>query len=99
MYRLIAIAAPAILLGGCVSMNTTNPPPTDGGSHVCTAQPGQVLIGQQATAENGARALALTNSATLRWGPPGAVFTMDFRQDRVNVMYDESMTITEIRCG
>ena len=65
----------------------------------CDAKPAAVLHGQQATSETGDRALALTGARTLRWGPPGAVFTMDYRTDRVNVMYDAAMAITEIRCG
>ena len=37
--------------------------------------------------------------STLRWGPPNAAWTMDYRQDRVNVRYDERMKIVEITCG
>lgn len=65
----------------------------------CTAEPAQVLIGQRAGPETGARAMKLTGARTLRWGPPGAAFTMDYRTDRVNVTYDESMAITAVRCG
>lgn len=65
----------------------------------CSEGPAQGLIGQKATSETGARALELTGASQLRWGPPGAMFTMDYRTDRVNVMYDDEMRITEIRCG
>jgi len=35
----------------------------------------------------------------LRWGPPRSAMTMDFRQDRVTVAYDDAMIITHIACG
>ena len=44
-------------------------------------------------------AAGATGATSLRWGPPGAIFTMDYRQDRVNVMYDDNSMITEVRCG
>ena len=72
-------------------------PPAEAGA--CNAQAGQVLVGQQATSATGQRALELTGATSLRWGPPGAVFTMDYREDRVNLMYDENSMITEVRCG
>ena len=65
----------------------------------CAAQPAQRFIGQTATSDTGAAILTATGARTLRWGPPDSVFTMDFRQDRVNVMYDAQMRITEVRCG
>lgn len=79
----------------------TGPLPGDpqGGGALCNAAPAQGLIGQTASAETGARALAQSGARTLRWGPPGGMWTMDFRQDRVNLRYDAAMTITEISCG
>ena len=65
----------------------------------CEAAPATALVRQQANVETGANALALTGARKLRWGPPGGVFTMDFRIDRVNVIYDAAMTITQITCG
>lgn len=69
------------------------------GENACNAEAGQRFIGQMANADTGAQIMAATGARSLRWGPPGAVFTMDFRPDRVNVMYDERVRITEIRCG
>ncbi|WJY17837.1 I78 family peptidase inhibitor [Alteriqipengyuania flavescens] len=65
----------------------------------CDAQAGQYAIGQRATAELGGELLQRTGARALRWGPPGAIFTMDFRSDRLNVMYDENYIIQEVRCG
>ena len=46
--------------------------------------------------------LALAQSigaSTLRWGPPGSAMTMDFREDRLTVSYDEQMVVTRLNCG
>ena len=75
------------------------PVPVAEGDEPCAAAAAQTLIDQKATAETGAQALSLTGAQTLRWGPPGAMFTMDYRPDRVTVMYDEALLITQIKCG
>lgn len=88
-------------LAACAPMSAeTTPTPRpvgDGGE--CDAGPAQSLIGQTASSETGARALALTGARQLRWGPPRSAFTMDYRPDRVNVKYDDAMMITEVTCG
>lgn len=92
--KLIAIASlsgAAVLVGGCSTMTKV--------PEQCVAQPAQVLVGQQASSETGGRALALTGARTLRWGPPRSAWTMDYRQDRVNVRYDDNLAITEVTCG
>jgi len=91
--RLPLLAAALLPLAACVSTPMQRVP------EECAAEPAQTLIGQRATSETGARALRLTGAQTLRWGPPGAVFTMDYRTDRVSVMYDAGMVITAVRCG
>lgn len=75
------------------------PPPSGVQGGDCNAQAAAVLVGQTATAETGARALSLSGAARLRWGPPRSAFTMDYRADRVNVMYDDAMKIIEVTCG
>lgn len=79
----------------------TAPLPGDppGAAALCNAAPAQGLIGRTASTDTGASALAQSGARTLRWGPPGSMWTMDFRQDRVNLRYDAAMTITEISCG
>ena len=42
---------------------------------------------------------AATRAGQLRWGPPRSAMTMDFREDRVTVAYDDGMTITMVTCG
>ena len=96
--RLIAAIA-VMSLTACVTVEAPDAPPREIGAGVCTAEAASSLVGQTASSESGARALSLTRARTLRWGSPGAVWTMDYRQDRVNVRYDQTMAITEITCG
>jgi hypothetical protein len=96
--RLMATAA-IMLSTGCVTVDAPDATPREVGSGPCKADAASALIGQTASSETGARALALTGARTLRWGPPRSVWTMDFREDRVNVRYDDAMRITEVSCG
>lgn len=72
------------------------PPPVP---MVCNAAPAQYHIGHDATQSMGEAIVKDSGARTLRWGPPNAAWTMDLRQDRVNVRYDERMKIVEITCG
>ncbi len=65
----------------------------------CNAAPVQNHVGQDATQSRGAAILKDSGARTLRWGPPGGAWTMDFRADRVNVAYDDQLMITRITCG
>lgn len=56
-------------------------------------------MGKTATADLGAEMLKASGATTLRWGAPGTAMTMDFRQDRLTVSYDEKMVVTSARCG
>lgn len=66
---------------------------------MCNAASVQTHVGQTVTEDLGAMILAASNARSLRWGPPRSAWTMDYRQDRVNVQYDEKMVITAITCG
>ena len=54
---------------------------------------------QAIVAEMGAAILRESGARTLRWGPPRSAMTMDYRQDRVNIMYDDAYKITQVSCG
>lgn len=100
-FIFVLAAAGATLTASCSqSAPEGTPPPLTGedGSQ-CNPTPARVLVGQTASAETGARALALTGAKGLRWGPPRSAFTMDYSPTRVNVMYDDAMRITETTCG
>lgn len=72
------------------------PPPVP---MVCNAAPAQYHVGHDATQSMGEAILKDSGARTLRWGPPNAAWTMDLRQDRVNVRYDANMKIIDITCG
>lgn len=97
--KTLAALVPTMLLAACAA-HTPAPYLPDGDMpQVCDAAPAQYHIGHQATADMGAAIQKDAHAATLRWGPPDSAWTMDMRNDRVNVRYDAQMTITEITCG
>jgi hypothetical protein len=65
----------------------------------CNAEPAQYHVGHAATQAMGAAILKDSGARTLRWGPPRAAWTMDYRSDRVNVRYDDAMKIVDVTCG
>ena len=98
----------ALALGGCVvnvgdtapdRAEAVPPPPPASGPMMCNAAAAQYHIGRDATQSIGEAILKDAGARTLRWGPPNGAWTMDYRQDRVNVRYDDKMKITEITCG
>jgi len=96
-----AICALALALAACA--NTPAPGETGDAADpvlaVCDAEAAQAMIGEQAGAEIGQRLLAATGARQLRWAAPNSMMTMDYRNDRLTVEYDEAMTITRIACG
>ena len=59
----------------------------------------QSYVGQTATPDLGGAILKAVGARTLRWAPPRSAMTMDYRIDRVNVMYDDAYKITQVTCG
>lgn len=66
---------------------------------ICNAEKAQYHLGHNATQSMGEAVLKDSGARSLRWGPPGGAWTMDYREDRVNVRYDANMKITEVTCG
>ena len=95
--RLLASAA-ALPLAACAAHDApvASPPPA---VMTCNADAGQGFVGQGASADAGAAILKATGARTLRWGPPRSAMTMDYRTDRVNVIYDDGYRITQVTCG
>ncbi|HEY6816499.1 MAG TPA: I78 family peptidase inhibitor [Croceibacterium sp.] len=83
--------AGAAALGGCATATLEN--------NFCNADPGQLFVGQKADAEAGLAIRQATGADEVRWGPPRSPMTMDFRQGRVTVSYDDDMIITRVACG
>ena len=65
----------------------------------CNATDLQGMIGQRVDVEMGERLRRGSGAKDLRWAPPNSALTMDFREDRLTVSYDEQMAITQISCG
>ena len=100
MRAALLIAPAALLAAGCATAmaqdgESMRPAPVA----QCDAGGVQDRIGAMATQALGAQLQDLTGATRFRWGPPGAIFTQDYRTDRLNVMYDENNRITRIYCG
>jgi hypothetical protein len=92
----------ALLVLPLMACTTTTPAePVGSGSPAGACDAGAVrsFVGQTASPASGAGILRASGATSLRWGPPDSAWTMDYRPDRVNVRYDQSMTITEVTCG
>ena len=100
MMRLASLPL-ALAATACV----TSAPPTggleapDAPPAACNATKAQQFIGRKASSSIGNSVLDMTDARRLRWGAPDSVFTMDYREDRVNVIYDEEGIVTRIYCG
>jgi hypothetical protein len=89
---------------GCAPLPPAEPGeeqvPVHGGTgRTCDAGRAQSLVDRQASSELGAEALRLSGAGTLRWIPPGAMVTMDYREDRLNIELDAQNRVTRVRCG
>lgn len=65
----------------------------------CDATKLQYAVGQKSSTALGAKLMQESGAKTLRWMPPRTAATMDFRSDRLNIAYDDTMIITAIDCG
>lgn len=99
IVRWAGIGLIGIGLVGCAAGSGGGLPETGPAPMTCDADPAQYHIGNDATQAMGAAILKDSGARTLRWGAPNAAWTMDYRQDRVNVRYDGQMKIVEITCG
>lgn len=96
---MVALAATGALAGCATADGAMAPDMAAGGAMMCKVEGAQSQVGQKATQAVAAAILKDSGARTLRWGPPNGAWTMDYREDRVNVRYDEAMTITEITFG
>lgn len=96
----LALMAAALPLAACANSDApAEPAPPADGLKQCKIDAVQSYVGQTATPELGARILKEAEGRTLRWGPPRSAMTMDYRSDRVNIMYDDAYKIERITCG
>lgn len=71
----------------------------DDALRTCNADALQSLIGQEATEAVVAQATADSGSSSVRVLKPGQAATMDFRQDRLNILTDDAGRIEQLSCG
>jgi hypothetical protein len=92
-------------LAGCTApaqeapYTTTPVPEKEAGGFECSAAAAQYAVGQKTSVELATKLMQKTGSKTVRWIPPRSAVTMDFRNDRLNIGYDDAMIITQISCG
>lgn len=101
----LALPLASLILAGCANPAqeapyTTIPvPEREAGDFECSAEAAQYAIGQKTSVELAGELMKKTGSKTLRWMPPRSAATMDFKNDRLNIAYDDAMVITQISCG
>ena len=98
-FLLAVITCPALM---ACSTTGTETQPTDNdmtADRTCKADELGSFVGQKATAEIGATVMERSGARTLRWIPPNSAVTMDYREDRLNIEYDDNMMITRVNCG
>ena len=89
--RVLTIVAGAVALSGCQTSFLRN--------EFCNAEPGQLFVGQKADGASGLAIRQATGADEVRWAPPRTAMTMEFKEGRVTVAYDDAMTITAVACG
>jgi hypothetical protein len=70
-----------------------------GTGRTCDAGKAQSLVGRIADEALAAEAMRLTGAGALRWVPMGAMVTMDYRPDRLNIHLGPRNEVTRIACG
>lgn len=88
-----------ILVTACAAAPAEPPMHGEVPGRICNAAGTEHFIGQPGTSETGAAIMRATNSATLRWAPPGYMLTMDFSPSRVTVRLGPDYKVTAINCG
>ena len=89
--RVLTIVAGAVALSGCQTSFLR--------TEFCNAEPGQLFVGQKADGASGLAIRQATGADEVRWAPPRTAMTMEFKEGRVTVAYDDAMTITAVTCG
>jgi hypothetical protein len=98
-FQLFGSLLTVLALPACAA-TTSEPPATPSASAgECSNDGLDAYVGRKVTPKLGAELLAKSGARTLRWGPPRSAMTMDFRQDRLTVAYDDNMVVTSARCG
>lgn len=94
--RPLLLLSAALLLVACATPASEDEPPSTG---TCNADAAQAHIGKPASDANLQAALKASGAKTLRSLTPGQAMTMDYREDRVNILQDAGGNIERISCG
>lgn len=97
----------AVALMGCAEKQSPAPvvTPRPDGPVVATPEDGcgagkiGDLVGKSMAATMEANIRKRSGARTIRVLPPGAMATMDFRPDRLNIDVDDKGIVTSLRCG
>jgi hypothetical protein len=73
--------------------------PERGTGRTCDSSKAQSLVGRVADDALAAEAMRLTGAGALRWVPMGAMVTMDYRPDRLNIHLGPKNEVTKVACG
>jgi hypothetical protein len=93
MIRIILPAS--LIVAGCTVQAAPEPLPASG---PCNAAPAQKLLGQPADKVL-LEAQTLSGAKAVRSYKTGSAVTMDYREDRLNIVVDEANRIVELKCG
>jgi hypothetical protein len=96
--RVLAGILGLLAMGGCMPVEKEVPTRNDP-RYTCNAAKLQGMIGQVATQALGTEALRASGARTMRWIEPGAIYTMEYREDRLNIHLDARNRVTKINCG
>ena len=94
-YR-IALLPALLTLAACASQPQDKAVASGG---TCNAETAQSHVGKPASDANMQAAFKASGAKTLRALTPGQAMTMDYREDRVNIVQDASGNIERISCG
>lgn len=103
MRKTTVLGLALMALSGCAAASE---PPAAGPSEPMRPPPGkcdagavQSFVGQPVTQDVGSAIREASGARSLRWGPPDTAWTMDYRDDRVNVRYGRDKVISAVTCG
>jgi hypothetical protein len=96
---LLPLAACAPQPEAAAGAGTPTSTPTADPLAACDGAKAKALIGRPVDAALKAEAMRLVGARTLRVIPPGAMVTMDYRTDRLNIDTDADNRATAFRCG
>lgn len=87
-----------LALSACQTTKAADPGPTEN-PDACGASKVSAFVGQDLTAATRKAIQDRSGATNIRWTAPNTAVTMDYRQDRLNVNYNEQNIIQTITCG